>query len=73
MATQPFLETDTSNGRLQAHGQEVAFDHSEIFINERQAITHRYYQRPMEPAVAIVLEGNWRLTKQACGLKSMWG
>jgi beta-fructofuranosidase len=55
----------------------IFFDHSvaEIFINERQAITHRYYQRtPMEPAVAIVLGGNWRLTRQqAWSLKSIWG
>jgi len=55
----------------------IFFDHSvaEIFINERQAITSRYYERtPMEPAVAIILGGNWRLTKQqAWSLKSIWG
>ena len=61
LITSLFLETDTSNGRLQAHGREVAFDHSvaEIFNNERQAVT---------------LGGNWRLTKQqAWSLKSIWG
>jgi beta-fructofuranosidase len=48
---------------------------AEIFINQRQVITQRYYQRtPMEPAVAITLGGNWRLTKQqAWSLKSIWG
>ena len=55
----------------------IFFDHSvaEIFINQRQVITQRYYQRtPMEPAVAIVLGGNWRLTRQQAGsLKSIWG
>jgi beta-fructofuranosidase len=51
-------------------------DHSvaEIFINHRQVITQRYYQRtPMEPAVAITLGGNWRVTtQQAWSLKSIW-
>jgi beta-fructofuranosidase len=56
---------------------DIFLDHSvaEIFINHRQAVTQRYYQRtPMEPAVAITLGGNWQLTKQqAWSLKSIWG
>ena len=54
----------------------IFLDHSvaEIFINHRHAITHRYYARtPMEPAVAITLGGNWRITQQqAWSLKSIW-
>jgi sucrose-6-phosphate hydrolase SacC (GH32 family) len=54
----------------------IFLDHSvaEIFINHRHAITHRYYARtPMEPAVAITLGGNWRITRQqAWSLKSIW-
>jgi beta-fructofuranosidase len=54
----------------------IFLDHSvaEIFINQRHAATHRYYQRtPMEPAVAITLGGNWRLAQQqAWSLKSIW-
>ena len=60
-------------GELDLH---IFLDHSvaEIFINHRQAITQRYYQRtPMEPAVAITLGGNWRITQQqAWSLKSIW-
>jgi beta-fructofuranosidase len=55
---------------------QIFLDHSvaEIFINHRQVITQRYYQRtPMEPAVAITLGGNWRVTtQQAWSLKSIW-
>jgi beta-fructofuranosidase len=54
----------------------IFFDHSvaEIFINERHAISHRYYARtPMEPALAVTLGGPWRLTRQqAWSLKSIW-
>jgi beta-fructofuranosidase len=54
----------------------IFLDHSvaEIFINARQVITQRYYQRTtMEPAVAITLGGNWQLTQQqAWSLKSIW-
>ncbi len=54
----------------------IFFDHSvaEVFINHRHAITHRYYQRTaLEPAVAITLGGNWKLTQQqAWTLKSIW-
>jgi sucrose-6-phosphate hydrolase SacC (GH32 family) len=60
-------------GPLDLH---IFLDHSvaEIFINHRQVITQRYYQRtPMEPAVAITLGGNWRVTtQQAWSLKSIW-
>jgi beta-fructofuranosidase len=60
-------------GPLDLH---IFLDHSvaEIFINQRQVITQRYYQRtPMEPAVAITLGGNWRITEQqAWSLKSIW-
>jgi beta-fructofuranosidase len=60
-------------GELDLH---IFLDHSvaEIFINHRQAITQRYYQRtPMEPAVAITLGGNWRIAQQqAWSLKSIW-
>jgi beta-fructofuranosidase len=60
-------------GPLDLH---IFLDHSvaEIFINQRQVITQRYYQRtPMEPAVAITLGGNWRVTgQQAWSLKSIW-
>lgn len=60
-------------GQLDLH---IFLDHSvaEIFINHRQAITSRYYQRTaMEPAVAITLGGNWRITQQqAWSLKSIW-
>jgi beta-fructofuranosidase len=61
-------------GQLDLH---IFLDHSvaEIFINHRQAITQRYYQRtPTEPAAAITLGGNWRITEQqAWSLKSIWG
>jgi beta-fructofuranosidase len=54
----------------------IFLDHSvaEIFINYRHAVTRRYYARtPMEPAVAITLGGNWRITQQqAWSLKSIW-
>jgi beta-fructofuranosidase len=54
----------------------IFLDHSvaEIFINQRHAVTHRYYARtPMEPAVAIILGGPWRITQQqAWSLKSIW-
>jgi beta-fructofuranosidase len=54
----------------------IFLDHcvAEIFINYRHAVTRRYYQRtPMEPAVAITLGGNWRITQQqAWSLKSIW-
>jgi sucrose-6-phosphate hydrolase SacC (GH32 family) len=60
-------------GPLDLH---IFLDHSvaEIFINQRQVITQRYYQRtPMEPAVAITLGGNWRITtQQAWSLNSIW-
>jgi sucrose-6-phosphate hydrolase SacC (GH32 family) len=60
-------------GPLDLH---IFLDHSvaEIFLNHRRAITHRYYSRtPMEPAVAITLGGNWRITQQhAWSLKSIW-
>ncbi|MCU1313654.1 MAG: hypothetical protein JWM54_1411, partial [Acidobacteriaceae bacterium] len=60
-------------GPLDLH---IFLDHSvaEIFINHRQAITHRYYQRTtMEPAVAITLGGKWEITQQqAWSLKSIW-
>jgi sucrose-6-phosphate hydrolase SacC (GH32 family) len=60
-------------GPLDLH---IFLDHSvaEIFINHRQVITHRHYQRTtMEPAVAITLGGNWQLTQQqAWSLKSIW-
>jgi beta-fructofuranosidase len=56
---------------------QIFLDHSvaEIFITQRQVITQRYYARTsMEPAVAITLGGNWRLTtQQAWSLKSIWG
>jgi beta-fructofuranosidase len=65
--------TGIENGPLDLH---IFLDHSvaEIFINQRQVITQRYYQRtPMEPAVAITLGGNWRVTtQQAWSLKSIW-
>jgi beta-fructofuranosidase len=55
---------------------DIYIDHSvaEIFLNRRHAITQRYYARtPMEPAVAITLGGNWRITQQyAWPLKSIW-
>lgn len=55
---------------------QIFLDHSvaEIFINHRHAITQRYYQRTtMEPAVAITLGGNWRITRQqAWSLRSIW-
>ncbi|HEX4173512.1 MAG TPA: glycoside hydrolase family 32 protein, partial [Acetobacteraceae bacterium] len=54
----------------------IFLDHSvaEIFLNHRQAITHRYYQRTtMEPAIAVTLGGNWRITQQqAWSLRSIW-
>jgi beta-fructofuranosidase len=54
----------------------IFLDHSvaEIFINQQQIITQRYYARtPMEPAIAITLGGNWRITQQqAWSLKSIW-
>jgi beta-fructofuranosidase len=54
----------------------IFLDHSvaEIFINDRHAITQRYYARtPMEPAVTITLGGPWRITQQqAWSLKSIW-
>jgi beta-fructofuranosidase len=60
-------------GPLDLH---IFLDHSvaEIFINQCQVITQRYYQRtPMEPAVAITLGGNWRITtQQAWSLNSNW-
>jgi beta-fructofuranosidase len=60
-------------GPLDLH---IFLDHSvaEIFINQHQVITQRYYQRtPMEPAVAITVGGNWRITtQQAWSLKSIW-
>ena len=65
--------TGIDKGPLDLH---IFLDHSvaEIFLNHRQAITHRYYQRTtMEPAVAIILGGNWQLTRQqAWSLKSIW-
>ncbi len=60
-------------GPLDLH---IFFDHSvaEIFVNHRNVITQRYYQRTMlEPAVAITLGGNWKLTQQqAWTLRSIW-
>ena len=60
-------------GPLDLH---IFLDHSvaEIFINHRQAITQRYYQRTTtEPAVAITLGGKWEITQQqAWSLKSIW-
>jgi beta-fructofuranosidase len=60
-------------GPLDLH---IFLDHSvaEIFLNHRHVITHRYYARtPMEPAVAIILGGNWQITRQqAWSLKSIW-
>jgi beta-fructofuranosidase len=60
-------------GLLDLH---IFLDHSvaEIFINQRHAVTCRYYARtPMEPAVAIALGGRWRVTQQqAWSLKSIW-
>jgi beta-fructofuranosidase len=54
----------------------IFLDHSvaEIFINYRHIVTHRYYTRTtMEPAVAVTLGGNWRITQQqAWSLKSIW-
>ncbi len=65
--------TGIDTGALDLH---IFLDHSvaEIFINHRQAITQRYYARtPMEPAVAMTLGGNWRITRQqAWSLKSIW-
>ncbi len=65
--------TGIGSGPLDLH---IFFDHSvaEIFFNHRQAITQRYYARtPMEPAVAITLGGNWKLTQQqAWTLRSIW-
>jgi beta-fructofuranosidase len=65
--------TGIASGPLDLH---IFLDHSvaEIFINHRQVITCRYYQRTtMEPAVAITLGGNWRITgQQAWSLKSIW-
>lgn len=65
--------TGIGTGPLDLH---IFFDHSvaEIFFNHRQVITQRYYQRtPMEPAVAITLGGNWKLTQQqAWTLRSIW-
>ena len=60
-------------GPLDLH---IFLDHSvaEIFINQRQVTTQRYYTRTtMEPAVAITVGGNWRITQQqAWSLKSIW-
>jgi beta-fructofuranosidase len=54
----------------------IFLDHSvaEIFINQRHAVTCRYYKRdPMEPAVAITVGGSWSITQQqAWSLKSIW-
>jgi beta-fructofuranosidase len=65
--------TGIGSGPLDLH---IFLDHSvaEIFINHRHAITQRYYARtPMEPAVAIILGGPWRITQQqAWSLKSIW-
>ena len=65
--------TGIDKGPLDLH---IFLDHSvaEILINHREAVTHRYYQRTtMEPAVAIILGGNWQLTRQqAWSLKSIW-
>ena len=62
-----------ATGPLDLH---IFLDHSvaEIFLNHRHAITHRYYQRTtMEPAVAITLAGNWRITQQqAWSLRGIW-
>lgn len=60
-------------GLLDLH---IFLDHSvaEIFINQRHAVTCRYYKRhPMEPAVAVTLGGPWKLTQQqAWSLKNIW-
>ena len=65
--------TGIASGPLDLH---MFLDHSvaEIFLNQRRATTCRYYKRdPMEPAVAITLGGNWRITQQqAWSLKSIW-
>ena len=65
--------TGMESGPLDLH---IFLDHSvaEIFINQRHAITCRYYKRdPMEPAVAVTLGGPWKLTQQqAWSLKSIW-
>jgi beta-fructofuranosidase len=65
--------TGIAPGPLDLH---IFLDHSaaEIFINQRHAVTQRYYQRTtMEPAVAITLSSNWRITQQqAWSLKSIW-
>lgn len=65
--------TGIGKGPLDLH---IFLDHSvaEIFINQRHAVTCRYYKRdPMEPAVAITLGGSWRLTQQqAWSLKNIW-
>jgi beta-fructofuranosidase len=60
-------------GPLDLH---IFLDHSvaEIFINQRQVITQRYYSRtPMEPAVSVTIAGPCRITQQqAWSLKSIW-
>jgi beta-fructofuranosidase len=60
-------------GPLDLH---IFLDHSiaEIFINQRQVTTQRYYTRTaMEPSVAITVGGNWSITQQqAWSLKSIW-
>jgi beta-fructofuranosidase len=60
-------------GPLDLH---IFLDHSvaEIFINHRHAITQRDYKRdPMEPAVTVMLGGQWQITQQqAWSLKSIW-
>ncbi|HEY1809920.1 MAG TPA: glycoside hydrolase family 32 protein [Acidobacteriaceae bacterium] len=65
--------TGIEPGPLDLH---IFLDHSvaEIFINQRHAVTCRYYKRdPMEPAVAITVGGSWRITQQqAWSLKSIW-
>ena len=61
-------------GPLDLH---IFLDHSvaEIFINQRQIITQRYYSRtPMEPAVSMTIATPCRITQQqAWSLKSIWG
>jgi beta-fructofuranosidase len=65
--------TGIARGPLDLH---LFLDHSvaEIFLNHRQVITQRYYQRTtMEPAVSITVGGSWRITQQqAWSLKSIW-
>jgi beta-fructofuranosidase len=60
-------------GPLDLH---IFLDHSvaEIFINQRQVITQRYYSRtPMEPAVSVTIAAPCRITQQqAWSLKSIW-